>query len=160
MGRAPGIRRQFSGEGGDVRTNHSEISVRQFPEIRAGNGVLAGANCGSRDKSTNEHEVPITIVTSTVNRLLRDKRGVANTKQLMAFRRELAQLLKSERESRGMSLSAVAQGAGLSYQMVSYVEREMRAPTVETLVRIAEAIGLDASEAVRRSLESSRLRHS
>ncbi len=34
-------------------------------------------------------------------------------------------------------MNMVAERAGLSQQMVSYVEREMRNPTLETLLRIA-----------------------
>lgn len=36
--------------------------------------------------------------------------------------------------------------AGLSYQMVSYVERELWTPTVETLVRIAWALEVDPAQ--------------
>ena len=82
---------------------------------------------------------------------------MASAKDLLAFRRELARLLKSERESRGLSLSAVAERSGLSYQMVSYVEREMRAPTVETLVRICEALRINASVVIGESLAKSGL---
>ena len=46
-------------------------------------------------------------------------------------------------------MNKVAELAGLSQQMVSYVEREMRNPTLETLLRISAALELDFAEVIR-----------
>ena len=43
-------------------------------------------------------------------------------------------------------MSAVAEQAGLSQQMVSYVERGLRNPTLDTLLRMAAAMKLDLAE--------------
>jgi transcriptional regulator with XRE-family HTH domain len=48
-------------------------------------------------------------------------------------------------------MNQVAERAGLSQQMVSYVEREMRNPTLETLLRIAAAIKIDLSAVIQRA---------
>ena len=48
-------------------------------------------------------------------------------------------------------MNVVAERAGLSQQMVSYVEREMRNPTLETLLRIAAAMEIDSAEVLRAS---------
>ncbi len=48
-------------------------------------------------------------------------------------------------------MTAVATRAGLSQQMVSYVEREMRSPTLDTLLRISEALGIDIADVIRRA---------
>ena len=48
-------------------------------------------------------------------------------------------------------MNAVAVRAGLSQQMVSYVEREMRTPTLETLLRIAAALEIDFVQVLRRA---------
>ncbi len=48
-------------------------------------------------------------------------------------------------------MNTVAERAGLSQQMVSYVEREMRNPTLETLLRIAAAIGVDLAQIIKRA---------
>ena len=50
-------------------------------------------------------------------------------------------------------MNTVAERAGLSQQMVSYVEREMRNPTLETLLRIAAAIGIDLVAILRQATE-------
>ncbi len=43
-------------------------------------------------------------------------------------------------------MTEVATRAGLSQQMVSYVERGLRSPTLDTLVRIADAIEIELGE--------------
>lgn len=71
---------------------------------------------------------------------------MASSVALKALRSELARLLRAARKERALSLNAVGERAGLSYQMVSYVERELRTPTVETLVRIAWALEIDPAK--------------
>jgi len=46
-------------------------------------------------------------------------------------------------------MTGLAARAGLSQQMVSYVEREMRNPTLDTLLRMSDALGIDISEVLR-----------
>lgn len=46
-------------------------------------------------------------------------------------------------------MTQIAERSGLSQQMVSYVEREIRIPGIDTLLRIAEALELDIVEIVR-----------
>ena len=46
-------------------------------------------------------------------------------------------------------MNRVAERAGLSQQMVSYVEREMRNPTLETLLRIAVALEIDLAQVLQ-----------
>jgi transcriptional regulator with XRE-family HTH domain len=46
---------------------------------------------------------------------------------------------------RQISMTQVAQQSGLSQQMISYVERGMRSPTLDTLLRISAALNVDLS---------------
>ena len=62
---------------------------------------------------------------------------------------EAAHLLAEERTRAGLSMSAVAERAGLSQQMVSYVEREIRNPTLMTLVRMADALEVNLADLIR-----------
>ena len=73
-----------------------------------------------------------------------------------AFCVSFSKVLKSEREKKKLSMNAVAQMAGISQQMVSYVEREMRNPTLETMLRIAAAIEIDPVEVLRRATKAAR----
>ena len=66
----------------------------------------------------------------------------------------VAHILRQEREKRGLSMNLVAERAGLSQQMVSYVEREMRNPTLETLLRIAAAMEIDLAHVLRQAQAS------
>ena len=57
----------------------------------------------------------------------------------------IAKTIRQAREQRSLSMLALAEQAGLSQQMVSYVERGIRKPSVDTLVRIAHVLELDVS---------------
>ena len=48
-------------------------------------------------------------------------------------------------------MNLVAERAGLSQPMVSLVEREMRKPTLDTLLRIAVALEIDLAEVLQRA---------
>lgn len=52
----------------------------------------------------------------------------------------LIRLLREKREAAGLSMNVVAQRAGLSHTMISRVERGLRKPTLDTLLRISEAM--------------------
>jgi len=56
---------------------------------------------------------------------------------------EVPQLLRQERARRGISIYRLSKMCGVSQQMISYVERGMRNPTLDTLLRIAIALDID-----------------
>jgi transcriptional regulator with XRE-family HTH domain len=56
---------------------------------------------------------------------------------------EVARLLRTERVRQELSMTRLAEKSGLSQPMVSYVERGMRNPTLDTLLRIAIALDVD-----------------
>jgi len=60
-------------------------------------------------------------------------------------------ILREERIRQGVSLTRIAEMAGLSRQMVGYVERGLRVPTIDTLLRICGALQIDAVSALRRA---------
>ena len=67
---------------------------------------------------------------------------------------EIIRLLKLEREHQGLAMLTVAQRAGLSQQMVSYVERGIRRPTLDTVLRIAAALEIDFAEVIGKSVRT------
>jgi transcriptional regulator with XRE-family HTH domain len=71
-----------------------------------------------------------------------------NRKTATAICFEVAKLLKEERLRQNLSMNAVAIRAGLAYQMISYVEREMRIPRLDTLLRIGNALGVNTGELI------------
>jgi len=50
-----------------------------------------------------------------------------------------------------MSLNRLAEKSGLSRAMVSYVERGIRNPTLDTLLRIAIALDVDLSQLLKKA---------
>jgi len=60
-------------------------------------------------------------------------------------------LLRKERVRSNMSLNRLAEKSGLSRAMVSYVERGIRNPTLDTLLRIAIALDVDLSQLLKKA---------
>lgn len=63
----------------------------------------------------------------------------------------VARILREEREKCGLSMAKVAERAGVSYQAISYIERELRIPGLDVLLRVTDAIGLDVVDLLRRA---------
>lgn len=61
---------------------------------------------------------------------------------------KIIQLLKEARELRGISKYAVAQRSGLSQQAVGYMEKGSRIPSLETVLRVANALDVDLAEVI------------
>lgn len=74
---------------------------------------------------------------------------MASNKSQQVVCARVARILRLEREKQGLSMNRVAERAGLSQQMVSYVEREMRNPTLETVLRIAAALEIDLAKVIQ-----------
>jgi transcriptional regulator with XRE-family HTH domain len=68
---------------------------------------------------------------------------------------EVVRLLKKERVSRRISMNRLAQKSGLSQSMVSLLERGLRIPTLDTLIRIAGALNVDLSRLIKRASKTS-----
>jgi XRE family transcriptional regulator, regulator of sulfur utilization len=69
---------------------------------------------------------------------------------------KVAQTLRAERLKRGVSMTRLAERAGLSQQMVSYIERGMRNPTLDVLLRIAGALNVRLDAILGRAYKSNR----
>ena len=70
--------------------------------------------------------------------------------------RNLAALLKEERTRRGLSLSEVAVRAGIDRTMVMRVEERERVPTIDTLLRIAEALDVELGALIQRATKAAK----
>ena len=75
--------------------------------------------------------------------------GVIKDSTVEAMCSKIVAALKAERERQQLSMNALAERAGLSQQMVSYVERGLRRPTLDTVVRMAIALDVDLSAIIR-----------
>jgi len=63
----------------------------------------------------------------------------------------VARVLREKREERGLSMRRLAHQAGLSQAMISFVERELRNPTLDTLLRIANVLEVDLADVLRQA---------
>lgn len=70
---------------------------------------------------------------------------------------QVVRLLKQKREELGMSMYEVAKKSGLSPSMVSRVEKEIRRPTLDTLLRISTAMGIELAPIIKKSESGSPL---
>ena len=64
---------------------------------------------------------------------------------------QVARILCEERKKRLISMTVLAQRAGLSQSMISLVERDLRNSTLETLLRICEVLEIDLAEILRKA---------
>jgi transcriptional regulator with XRE-family HTH domain len=64
---------------------------------------------------------------------------------------QVAAIMRAEREKRGLSMNAVAERSGLSQPMISLVERRMRKPTLDTLLRMGVALEIDLVDVLQRA---------
>jgi transcriptional regulator with XRE-family HTH domain len=69
---------------------------------------------------------------------------------------QVARLLREERKKQNLSLNELAARAGLSRQMVSYVEQEERNPSLDTLLRLARALKINLDDIIRRARRNAR----
>ena len=67
------------------------------------------------------------------------------------LRSEIIRLLREERELRKLSKYAVSQRSGVSQSMLSLVERGLRNPTMELVLRIADGIGADLPAIIKKA---------
>ncbi len=84
---------------------------------------------------------------------------MANDKTIQAIRSNVARLLREERERQKVSLNALAQRAGISRQMVSFVESEERNPSLEMLLRLTIALNVKLEDVIRNARKLASLRN-
>lgn len=72
-------------------------------------------------------------------------------KNIQNICRGVAELLRNERERQKLSMNMLAERSGLSQASVSYIERGMRIPSLDTLLRIAAALDVDLGALIQRA---------
>lgn len=92
----------------------------------------------------------------SVNRAFGKRANMIPERQRRAICSQVARILREERLRRGFSLADVSERTGLSYQMVGFVEKEMRNPTLETLLRLCDALELDSADLLTRAQRAAR----
>ena len=70
----------------------------------------------------------------------------------------VVQLLREERERLGLSKYAMEQRSGVSQQMVGYLERGLRSPSLEIALRLAAALEVDLGDLIKRASKEQPIR--
>jgi transcriptional regulator with XRE-family HTH domain len=76
---------------------------------------------------------------------------VPNIGHYEALTAEIIRLLREERERRKLSKYAVSKRSGVSQSMLSLVERGLRNPTMELMLRVADGIGADLPTVIKKA---------
>jgi transcriptional regulator with XRE-family HTH domain len=61
----------------------------------------------------------------------------------------LVAYIRDERIRQALSLNEISVRSGLSHTMVMRVEKRQRTPTIDTLLRVADALGIDLWKLLR-----------
>lgn len=104
---------------------------------------------GRWSETSQEHARYVTIVTYPVKAGRHHKSRVPSDDPYRGLCRRIVDHLRAERERQGLSKYAVEQRAGVSQQMVGYVERGLRSPSLEVALRMAAALDLDLGEVIK-----------
>jgi transcriptional regulator with XRE-family HTH domain len=64
---------------------------------------------------------------------------------------ELAHLLKAERLRQKLSLNVLSARAGLNRQTVTFIEEEQRTPTLDTLLRLTDVLGVPLEDLIQKA---------
>lgn len=67
---------------------------------------------------------------------------------------ELARLLGEARKRRRLSKNSLASLTGLNQSTVSRLENHHDNPTIDTLLRVAEALGVNLGDIVKRAIQN------
>ena len=76
---------------------------------------------------------------------------VLDIRQYEAIRIEIVRLLKKERERRKLSKYTVSKRSGVSQSMLSLVERGLRNPTLELVLRVSDGIGAELPAIIKKA---------
>jgi transcriptional regulator with XRE-family HTH domain len=70
--------------------------------------------------------------------------------------RHVVRILREKRKAAGISMETLARQAGLSQSMISFVERDLRNPTLDTLLRITGVLDIDLSRVISKAQSAAR----
>ena len=79
-----------------------------------------------------------------------------STEVYQAISAQISRVIAEERVRQGLSMNRLAEMTGLSLTMVSYVERGLRNPTLDTLLRLTDALALDLGLLIQQAVRATK----
>src|SRR5581483_12483618 len=113
--------------GGVAAQGTCEVAAHATPSLRAGGGKVVFANPGHQEH-LSQHADHYDV------RPMED--------ELAGVNRRIAAVIRDRRRALGVTLAELATSAGLSRTILGRIETGRGNPSVETLFRIARALGL------------------
>jgi transcriptional regulator with XRE-family HTH domain len=74
---------------------------------------------------------------------------VISEEEITRLGKGIAAVLRDQREKKELSKNALAQKAGISVQSVAFIEDAVNSPSVSTLLRICDALGITPEKVFR-----------
>ena len=81
---------------------------------------------------------------------------MSKTRTPVTISSKVAELLREERERKSLSMTVLAGRAGLSQQSISYIERGLRIPNLDTLIRLTDALEIELWPLLKKATEKTR----
>ena len=69
----------------------------------------------------------------------------------IAIGAHVAGIFREERVKRDLSLRLLAKNSGVTRQTIGYIEKEVQSPSLDTMLKIAFALGMNLSEILARA---------
>jgi DNA-binding XRE family transcriptional regulator len=101
----------------------------------------------------------LTFVRNAVNAFIFYIFSVSKEKHRKAICHQVAELFRKERLRKNLSMTTLSTLAGLSQQSISYLERELRVPNLDTMLRIAAALEIDLWKIIRDANKNAELQN-
>lgn len=70
---------------------------------------------------------------------------------------EVVRILRDERKKKKISMIQLAEQSGLSQAMISYIERDLRNPTLDTLLRMTDALEVQLSDVLIKAKRTAKM---
>jgi len=93
----------------------------------------------------------VRILAYLVNTFFRYCFGMPKNEFTNAVSSHVASLLREERLKRKLSLKKLAEKSGIARQTISYIEKEVQSPSLDTLLWIAAALEIDLADIIARA---------
>ena len=84
-------------------------------------------------------------------RFARNFAGVNANKSYAVLCDQIVRMLHEERKRKGLSKYVHERRSGVSQQMIGYVERGLRKPSLETALRMADGLELDLEDVIKKA---------
>jgi DNA-binding Xre family transcriptional regulator len=137
---------------GDVLADSGKIAVNQFQYLRA--GVAPCAETIPSAEAFQKHANNYQYIDMCCQVIFLLNEGVAKENVRNQISAEVVKLIIAERKRQGVSGNTLAEKTGLSQSLISTIETTPSNPTLDTLLRIGDALEIDVGLLISKARKS------